>query len=135
MPRNVYQQCLTTVCVLAALQGCESGSRDAHPHETVPPSINKPISAIPGNARVVVATPSQLTFRAPDDGMVYLYDVADKTTVDHQKIARGQTYEVMLERSMVKVGERTAPVTALQPLAKGREYRVYFSRDTEDADD
>lgn len=119
---------LTMLVALPALQGCESGNAErGRAEEQVPPSINKQASAIPGNAKVVAATPAQLTFRAPADGMVYLYDVAEQTTIDSKKIARGETYDVILERSMVKVGERTEPVTKLMPLDKGREYRIYFS--------
>ena len=128
MLRTFPGRVLMVVAVLGPLHGCEArNSERPEPHETVPPSIDKQISAIPGNARIVATTPGELTFRAPADGMVYLYDASDKKMIDVHRIARGDTYEVLRDRSMVRVNERFEPVTQLKPLADGREYRVYFS--------
>lgn len=123
-----YQQAFVVMVLLGAMHGCESGNSDVGRRESeVPPSIDKPLSAIPGGAQIVATSATGLTFRAPVDGMVYLYDVADQKTINANRIARGSTYEVLLDRSMVRIGERVEPVTQLLPLVDGREYRIYFS--------
>lgn len=114
------------VVVIAAVQGCES-NKSYNPHESVPPSIDRRFSVIPADAQIVATSPGDLSFLAPADGMVYLYDATDQKTVDTKRIARGQIYDVILERSMVRVGERVQPETQLLPLVQGREYRIYFS--------
>ena len=136
MLRTFAGQVLMVVALLGPLHGCEAGNSERpEPHETVPPSIDKQLSAIPGNAKIVASTPGELTFRAPADGMVYLYDVSDKMMIDVQRIARGDSYEVIRDRSMVRVNERFVPVTQLRPLDDGREYRVYFSPTPKDSAD
>lgn len=132
--RKLIQPVLLATLVAAIAQGC--ANEETNPQANVPSSIEKPISAVPGNAQIVVHRESgatgEFSYTPERNGIVYLYDITAKRTLDVTEIDRGETYHVLPEQSVVKIGDnRVKPVPRLgRVLPEGEprhEYRIYFS--------
>jgi hypothetical protein len=84
-------------------------------------------NAIPQTAIVAVEGDNLLTYRASQDGIVYLFSRNKGEVIFSGQIARGQAIVVNTEKNNVMLDNR---VVTEGTLRRGHTHRIYFSPST-----
>lgn len=128
MPNKNYRpmgSCFLPAALLVLMAGC--GDANPNPNATPPPSVHRELSVVPATATVVAEGTREVTFRAPGDGTVYLYDVNRNATVDFRRIERGNVYEAFPDRAEVSFAGQVLPMRNAASPIRGDRFRVYFN--------
>jgi hypothetical protein len=103
------------LCLGVGVVGCSSEPRA----EQVPP-----------NAQLLVQGDRQLTYSAPRDGEVYVYDVDDETLLYSGQVQKGQSITVDPEEDRIMIDSKLA---LEKDIHAGNKHRIYFVPDRDRA--
>ncbi len=78
---------------------------------------------LPSSAQLVVEGDSALAYKAPTDGMVYVYDMQDNRIVYSGDVTRGQTVKVDTDKNRIMVGDELG---SEKTLKMGHPHRIFF---------
>jgi hypothetical protein len=114
--------------MLVSAQGCTNNNKDeaAPQRELHLPSDAKPIAAASGDSQL---RDSQLSFKAPEDGRVWVVDETDHRALTRHRLRAGQRFTLSPADDQATVDGRA--VTDMQKLQihPGHQYRLYFERE------
>ena|SRR5687767_1934117 len=120
--------CLTLAC--AVLAGCEvfngdDDDDDVSGSERIGQS-DSGAGGVPSTANRVQEGRGELSYKAEDDGTVYLYDADARTHLDTQRVRRGQRYTIDPTRSIATLDGKTVWDRTMNPR---HTHRLYFDRE------
>ena len=78
---------------------------------------------IPSTAARVEEGRGELSYRATEDGTVYLYDTDSRTHLDTQRVRKGQRYTIDPDRSIATLDGKTVWDRTMDPK---HTHRLYF---------
>ena len=102
---------VAALCLGAGVIGCASEPKA----EQVPP-----------NAQMLVQGDQMLTYAAPNDGKVYVYDADDRTLLYSGEVRKGQSISIDPEEDKIMVDSRLA---VEKDIHAGNDHRIYFVPD------
>jgi hypothetical protein len=85
-------------------------------------------SQIPANARLASEGTGQVTYRAADDGKVYVFDQNDNKIIYSGDIQKGQIVTVDPQANRVMIGDN---VVSERSLHAGNSHRIFVDTSTE----
>ena len=121
--------CLTLACIV--LTGCEvfNGDDDDDRDRTRGSDrigrTDTGAGGVPSTAERVEEGRGELSYRATQDGTVYLYDTDSRTHLDTQRVRRGQRYTIDPDRSIATLDGKTVWDRTMNPK---HTHRLYFDR-------
>lgn len=115
---NRFAQHLLLIIAVAAMCGCQSGSKTGQK-----PIDDKYLAVIPSTAKQVAEGHGNFKHKAEASGLLYLYDAQLNRVVDAQRISKGQMYSVSSDRSTVWIDDRP---TRLNGLNGQHQLRIYI---------
>jgi hypothetical protein len=83
---------------------------------------------ISANAQLAAEGTKKVSYRAPDDGKVYVFDQNDNRVVYYGDVAKGELVTVDPDASRVTVGDK---VVAEKSLHNGNSHRIFFDDSAE----
>lgn len=109
---------------LVLLVGCEKSEMDFE-------RIRGPGGPIPMESKMVQEGKGALTWKTPESGVVYVYDLNIHRVLYSQRIEKGQTFAVDPARNQMTLDGRTVNGPKLN---KEHNHRIYFDRDRVETD-
>jgi hypothetical protein len=101
----------------ALILGSGCASEDRHPAD------------VPLNAQEIGVGREKVTYQAPHDGTVYVYDDTAHRIIYSGKVDRGQTVQLDAKKNQVLVDNQIA---TREDLINDHKYRVFFDRSEQD---
>jgi hypothetical protein len=122
--------CLTLACTLLA--GCEvfqgdDDDDDDRGTDRIGRTDRRTdtTTGVPATASRVEEGRGELSYRAEDDGTVYLYDADGRLHLDTQRVKRGQRYTIAPDRDVATLDGRIVWDRDMDPK---HTHRIYFDR-------
>ena len=121
--------CVTLACLV--LGGCEMFEKDTDEDNDSRGSerigrSDTGAGGVPSTANRAEEGRGELSYRAEDDGTVYLYDADARTHLDTQRVRRGQRYTIDPTRSIATLDGKTVWDRTMNPK---HTHRIYFDRE------
>jgi hypothetical protein len=124
---SVWKRSIVAAALAVSLTGvaCDiTGNRDDSSGKTG--TLDRE-TGIPRNAKVVAEDEEKVSFKARDDGRIYLYDVTDKSLRHNTNLRSGDVYVADGDKDQITLnGERVVKTS----LVKAHKYRLYYLVDT-----
>jgi hypothetical protein len=87
---------------------------------------SEPTSKIPVDAMLVTQGDQQLSYRAPYDGTIYVWDASKDNIVYSGPVKRGQLIDVDLKNNWINVDNHRV---SENNLYRGNRYSIYFKQE------
>ena len=120
--------CLTLACIV--LSGCEAFNGDDDDDDDLGDDrigrTDTGAGGIPSTSDRVEEGRGELSYRATEDGTVYLYDTDSRTHLDTQRVRKGQRYTIDPDRSIATLDGKTVWDRTMNPR---HTHRLYFDRE------
>ncbi len=99
--------------------GCEKNERDFE-------LVRGPTGPVPMSANLIEDGRGEMTFKATESGVAYLYDTNTQRVLATQRLEKGQTFFIDPSRNRMTLDGRAVNG---QKLTKDHNHRLYFDRD------